>query len=228
MLPALVLILLFIILLFPQFWVQKVIKKYSSPIETLPGTGGELAKHLVDPFKLDGVSIKKVENGNDHYNPETKTIALSESNHDEKSLAAVTIAAHEFGHALQHNTNYKPLLLRTTLAKFAAAAEKIASVILIASPFAFILGKIPAVGLIMLLAGFTIMCLPVILHIITLPVEFDASFNRALPILSEGEYLSPSTMPIAKKILTAAALTYVSASLSSLLNFYRWFLILRR
>jgi len=228
MLPAFVLILLFIILLFPQFWVQKVIKKYSEPIKTLPGTGGELAQHLVKRFKLDGVSIKKVENGNDHYNPETKTIALSESNYNEKSLAAVTIAAHEFGHALQHKTNYKPLLLRTNLAKFAAIAEKIASVILIASPFAFILAKIPAVGLIMLLAGFTIMCLPVILHIITLPVEFDASFNRALPILSEGEYLSSSTMPIAKKILTAAALTYVSASLSSLLNFYRWFLILRR
>ena len=228
MLPAFVLILLFIILLFPQFWVQKVIKKYSEPIKTLPGTGGELAQHLVERFKLDGVSIKKVENGNDHYNPETKTIALSESNYNEKSLAAVTIAAHEFGHVLQHKTNYKPLLLRTNLAKFAAIAEKVASVILIASPFAFILAKIPAVGLIMLLAGFTIMCLPVILHIITLPVEFDASFNRALPILSEGEYLSSSTMPIAKKILTAAALTYVSASLSSLLNFYRWFLILRR
>ena len=228
MLPAFVLILLFIILLFPQFWVQKVIKKYSEPIKTLPGTGGELAQHLIKRFKLDGVSIKKVENGNDHYNPETKTIALSESNYNEKSLAAVTIAAHEFGHALQHKTNYKPLLLRTNLAKFAAIAEKVASVILIASPFAFILAKIPAVGLIMLLAGFTIMCLPIILHIITLPVEFDASFNRALPILSEGEYLSSSTMPIAKKILTAAALTYVSASLSSLLNFYRWFLILRR
>ena len=228
MLPAFVLILLFIILLFPQFWVQKVIKKYSEPIKTLPGTGEELAQHLINRFELDDVSIKKVENGNDHYNPETKTIALSESNHDGKSLAAVTIAAHEFGHALQHKTNYKPLLLRTNLAKFAAIAEKVASVILVASPFAFILAKIPAVGLIMLLAGFTIMCLPVILHIITLPVEFDASFNRALPILSEGEYLSSSTMPIAKKILTAAALTYVSASLSSLLNFYRWFLILRR
>ena len=228
MLPAIVLILLCIILLFPQFWVQKVIKKYSEPIKTLPGTGGELAQHLVNRFELDGVSIKKVENGNDHYNPETKTIALSESNYDEKSLAAITIAAHEFGHALQHKKNYKPLLLRTNLAKFAAIAEKVASIFLIASPFAFILAKIPAVGLIMLLAGFTIMCLPVILHIITLPVEFDASFNRSLPILSEGEYLSPSTMPIAKKILTAAALTYVSDSLSSLLNFYRWFLILRR
>ena len=85
MLPAFVLILLFIILLFPQFWVQKVIKKYSEPIKTLPGTGGELAQHLVKRFKLDGVSIKKVENGNDHYNPETKTIALSESNYNEKS-----------------------------------------------------------------------------------------------------------------------------------------------
>ena len=83
MLPAFVLILLFIILLFPQFWVQKVIKKYSEPIKTLPGTGGELAQHLVKRFKLDGVSIKKVENGNDHYNPETKTIALSESNYNE-------------------------------------------------------------------------------------------------------------------------------------------------
>ena len=226
MLPVLVLILLFIILLFPQFWVKKVIKKYSEPIETLPGTGGELAQHLINRFELDEVTIKKV--GNDHYNPETKTICLSESNYDEKSLAAVTIAAHEFGHALQHKTDYKPLLLRTKLAKIAAIAEKIASIILISSPFAFFLVKIPIAGFIMLLAGFTIMCLPIILHIFTLPVEFDASFNRALPILSEGEYLSESTMPIAKKILTAAALTYVSASLSSLLNFYRWFLILRR
>ena len=228
MLPVLVLFLLFIILLFPQFWVKKVIKKYSEPIETLPGTGGELAQHLINRFELDGVTIKKVENGNDHYNPETKTICLSESNYDEKSLTAVTIAAHEFGHALQHKTDYKPLLLRTKLAKIAAIAEKIASIILISSPFAFILVKIPIAGFIMLLAGFTIMCLPIILHIFTLPVEFDASFNRALPILSEGEYLSESTMPIAKKILTAAALTYVSASLSSLLNFYRWILILRR
>ena len=76
MLPVLVLILLFIILLLPQFWVQKVIKKYSEPIETLQGTGGELAQHLVKRFDLDGVSIKKVENGNDHYNPETKTIVV--------------------------------------------------------------------------------------------------------------------------------------------------------
>jgi uncharacterized protein len=95
-------------------------------------------------------------------------------------------------------------------------------------PFTLILVKVPAVSIIMLLAGLTIMCLPILLHIFTLPVEFDASFNRALPVLSEGNYIPESAMPIARQILSAAALTYVAASLSSLLNFYRWLAILRR
>jgi hypothetical protein len=114
------------------------------------------------------------------------------------------------------------------LASTAAIAEKIASFILISLPFTMMMVKLPAVSLIMLLAGITIMCLPILLHLFTLPVEFDASFNRALPILSEGNYLPESAMPMAKQILTAAALTYVSASLASLLNFYRWIAILRR
>ena len=228
MLPVLVLLLLIIIVFLPQFWVQRVIKQYNQTIDELPGTGGELAQHLVNRFELEDVSVEQTENGNDHYDPDSKTIRLSETNHNGKSLAAVTIAAHEFGHALQHHTNYKPLLLRTQLAKTAAVAEKIASIILISLPFTLILVKIPAVSLIMLLAGLTIMCLPIILHIFTLPVEFDASFNRALPVLNEGNYIPDSAMPIARKILTAAALTYVSASLASLLNFYRWWAILRR
>ena len=228
MLPVLVLLLLLIVVFLPQFWIQRVIKRYSQPIDELPGTGGELAQHLINRFELQDVSVEQTDNGNDHYDPESKTIRLSESNYGGKSLAAVTIAAHEFGHALQHHTNYKPLLLRTRLAKSAAIAEKVASFILISLPFTMILVKVPVVSIIMLLAGLTIMCLPVILHIFTLPVEFDASFNRALPILSEGNYIPDSAMPIAKQILSAAALTYVAASLASLLNFYRWVAILRR
>jgi Zn-dependent membrane protease YugP len=158
----------------------------------------------------------------------SRTIRLSEINHEGKSLTAITIAAHEFGHALQHHTNYKPLFLRTKLATTAAVAEKMASFILISLPFTVMMVKLPIVSLVMLIAGLTIMCLPIILHLFTLPVEFDASFNRALPILREGNYLPESAMPIAKKILTAAALTYVSASLASLLNFYRWVAVLRR
>lgn len=228
MLPVLVILLLIIIVFLPQFWVKRVIKQYSQNIEELPGTGGELAKHLIKRFELKDVSVEQTENGNDHYDPESKTIRLSETNHEGKSFAAITIAAHEFGHALQHHMNYKPLLLRTKYAKTAVIAEKIASFILISLPFTLMLVKIPAVSLLMLLAGLTIMCLPIILHLFTLPVEFDASFNRALPILSEGNYLPEQAMPVAKKILTAAALTYVSASLASLLNFYRWIAILRR
>lgn len=228
MLPALVILLLIIIIFLPQFWVKRVIKQYSQNIEELPGTGGELAKHLIKRFELKDVSVEQTENGNDHYDPESKTIRLSEMNHEGKSFTAITIAAHEFGHALQHQMNYKPLLLRTKYAKTAAIAEKMASFILISLPFTVMLVKLPAISLLMLLAGLTIMSLPIILHLFTLPVEFDASFNRALPILSEGNYIPEQAMPIAKKILTAAALTYVSASLASLLNFYRWVAILRR
>jgi uncharacterized protein len=228
MLTALAIILVLIIVFFPQFWVKRIIKQYDQQIDEIPGTGGELAKHLVKRFEMKDVTVEQTETAGDHYDPLTKTIRLSESNYTGKSFSAVTIAAHEFGHALQHHTHYKPLLLRTKLATFSAVAEKIASFILISLPFAMVLAKIPAVGLLMLLAGLTIMCLPIILHLFTLPVEFDASFNRALPILNEGNYIPEEAMPIARKILTAAALTYVSASLASLLNFYRWIAILRR
>ncbi len=228
MLTVLVILLLIIIIFLPQFWVKRVIKQYSQNIEELPGTGGELAKHLIKRFELQDVSVEQTDNGNDHYDPESRTIRLSEMNHEGKSFTAITIAAHEFGHALQHHMNYKPLLLRTKYAKTAAIAEKMASFILISLPFTVMLVKLPVVSLVMLLAGLTIMSLPIILHLFTLPVEFDASFNRALPILREGNYIPEQAMPIAKKILTAAALTYVSASLASLLNFYRWVAILRR
>lgn len=228
MVPAVILIILFCIIFLPRFWVQRVIKKYSRTIERLPGTGGELATHLIDRFNLENVAVEKTENGNDHYDPETKTIRLSENNYDGKSLTAVTIATHEFGHALQHHTEYKPLLIRTRLAKTAAIAEKVASCILVSLPFALILVKSPLFGVLTLISGLMIMCLPVVLHIFTLPVEFDASFNRALPILEQGDYIPESAIPIARRILRAAALTYVSASLASLLNFYRWIAILRR
>lgn len=228
MLTVIIIILLIFIVFVPQFWVRHVIKKYNQPIEELPGTGGELATHLVKRYQLENVNVEQTEEGNDHYDPLTKTIRLSESNYNAKSLTAITIAAHEFGHALQHHLHYKPLLLRTSLASKAAIIEKVASFILVCSPFMLILTKIPIIGLIMLVAGLSIMCLPILLHIFTLPVEFDASFNRALPVLSEGEYIPEPAMPIARKILSAAALTYVSASLASLLNFYRWWAILRR
>jgi len=181
-----------------------------------------------DVMRYLTIKVDALETDGDHYDPQSRTIALSPDIHDGKSLTAVVVAAHEVGHALQHKTNYGPLHLRWRMAKFVAISEKVASVLLVALPFVMVLTRIPIIGAFMLLAGIAILALPVLFHLITLPVELDASFNRALPILRKGQYLPESAMPAARKILTAAALTYVAASLASLLNFYRWIAILRR
>ena len=228
MLIGIVSTLLIILIFGPQLWSRHVLKRYNFPIDDLPGTGGQLADHLLSKFDIDDVQVEKGEQYEDHYDPENKIIKLSENYYDGKSLTAIVVAAHEVGHAIQHKTGFRPLFLRWRLAKFTYYAEKIASFILVVFPFALMLTRAPLFGATMLLAGVSIMLLPVIVHIVTLPVEWDASFQRALPILVAGEYIPPSAIPIARKILTAAALTYLAASLASLLNFYRWISILRR
>ena len=220
--------ILLVLILGPQLWTKYVFKRYDTLLDELPGTGGELAQHLITRLKLTGYNVEALETGGDHYNPENKTVCLSTDVYERKSLTSVVIAAHEIGHALQHNTGFKPLYLRWKLAKYIAFTEKTASIILVSFPFVTLLVKSPLVGVLMLASGILILVLPVIFHLITLPVEWDASFNRALPLLMEGRYLPQSAEPVARRILTAAALTYVSASLSSLLNFYRWIAFLRR
>ena len=155
-------------------------------------------------------------------------MGLGPNHYAGKSLTAIVVAAHEVGHAIQHKAGYRPFYLRWHLAKFTYYTEKIASFILVVFPFAAILTRMPLFSITLLLAGISIMLLPVLVHLITLPVEWDASFGKALPILIEGEYIPESAIPMARKILMAAALTYLAASLASLLNFYRWIAILRK
>ena len=221
-------ILLLAIILGPHLWTRYVFKRYDSTLDELPGTGGELARHLITRLGLGGFNVEALESGGDHYNPENRTVCLSQGVYERKSLTSVVIATHEIGHALQHHTGFRPLYLRWKLAKYIAITEKTASFILVSFPFVMLLVKSPLVGILMFASGILILFLPVIFHLVTLPVEWDASFNRALPLLIEGNYLPKSAEPIVRRILTAAALTYVSASLSSLLNFYRWIAFLRR
>lgn len=220
--------LLLTLLLGPQLWTRHVFKRHDAPLAELPGTGGELARHLLTRLNLTDFSVQALETTGDHYDPENKTVFLSPGVHEGKSLTAVVVAAHEVGHALQHFTGFKPLYLRWNLAKYIAFVEKAASVLLVSFPFVALLSKSPLAGGLMLVLGLAILLLPVVFHLITLPVEWDASFNRALPLLLEGEYLPRTAEPVVRRILTAAALTYVSASLFSLLNFYRWIAFLRR
>ena len=225
---AIAAILLILFIFGPQIWAKHVFKKYAVEIDAFPGTGGELAQHLVKRLELEDVHIEEGEQNENFYDPDNKLVKLSSENFNGKSLTAVTVAAHEIGHALQHKSGYKPLELRSRLARFSWYAEKIAAMMLVAFPFITLLTRSPPVGIFTLACGLTILILPVLIHLITLPVEWDASFKRALPVLVAGEYIPESAIPIAKQILTAAALTYLAASLASILNFYRWLVFLKR
>ncbi len=138
------------------------------------------------------------------------------------------IAAHEVGHALQDHDGYELLKDRTHLIKFAQKAEKAGSYLMLGMPILAGITRIPAVGLAVLVVAIGTMSVSAMVHLITLPVEWNASFRRALPILEEGGYLAPTDMEGARRILKAAALTYVASSLFSLVNMWRWIRLVRR
>jgi Zn-dependent membrane protease YugP len=221
------LLLLFALIYGPQYWVSRVLRHYSTEQDHYPGNGGELAEHLVNKLGLQGIRVEQTELG-DHYDPVDKAVRLSEQNLKGKSLTAITVAAHEVGHAMQHQLGYAPFKMRQQLVVFAGGAEKLGAFMMFALPVLALISRSPHVGLAMFAIGIGSMLLGTIVHLATLPVEWDASFKRALPILQEGRYISEFEQQHAKKILTAAALTYVSASLASLLNLARWIAILRR
>jgi len=226
--PYLVLILLLILLIFgPQWWAQYTFRRYAKPLQRIPGNGGELARHLLDRFEMQSVGVEKTEAGNDHYDPQSRTVRLSPDNYDHNSLTAVAVAAHEVGHAIQHQRGEALLQLRTRLVHVATAAQKFGAAALVIMPIAAILTRAPSAGILLLVAGVGSMFLATLVHLVTLPVELDASFNKALPILREG-YVSVDDEPKVRKILRAAAFTYVAGSLASLLNLWRWLALLRR
>ncbi len=215
------------LILGPGIWVQRVLAKYSKPEDRYEGTGASLARHLLDKHGLQSVDVETTESG-DHYDPIAKVVRLTPDKHDGRSLTAITVAAHEVGHAVQDHTSYAPLKWRTRLVGAMSGIEKVGAGVLVISPFLGILTRIPALGVLALLAGMTTLASSALIHFITLPTEFDASFNRALPMLDKHRILKSADRPHARRLLTAAALTYVSASLMSLLNIARWIAILRR
>ena len=223
-----ILLFLFIAVIFgPQWWAKRILTKYSRQRDDFPGTGGELAQHLLNGLNMAHVKVEITESG-DHYDPIEKVVRLTEPNWNGKSLTAVATAAHEVGHALQDHLGYEPLHVRTRLVKIAQVTEKLGAALMVMMPIMAILTRIPALSILMLLAGLATLGTSVIVHFVTLPVEWDASFRRALPILEKGQYISAKDQRAARRILTACALTYVASSLASLLNLWRWLAILRR
>ena len=221
-------ILIVLALIFgPSLWVKLVMGRHSSEKPEIPGTGGELAKHLIERFSLKDVKVEVTELG-DHYDPSEKKVRLLREHYESKSLTAIAIAAHEVGHAIQDQQGDKRLATRT---KMVPVVDKVArwSVIIISlSPIIGIVTRHPMPFSLLLLIGLLGFIARMMIHAVTLPIEFDASFSKALPLLKEGNYISQSDEKAVTSILRAAALTYVSAALADILNLGRWIVILSR
>lgn len=224
---AVLLVLLLGLALLPGLWVRRVLSRYAEPADRYPGTGGQLARHLLDRLGLQHVGVEATGQG-DHYDPADRMVRLTPDKLDGRSLAAITVAAHEVGHAHQDATGYPPLAWRTRLVRLAQPAERLGAGLMMLSPVAVAATRSPAVGALMLLAGLVGMTLTALVHLVTLPVELDASFRRALPMLDHGGYLQEGDHPHARRLLHAAAWTYVGASLMSLLSISRWIAIVLR
>ena len=220
-------LLIVAVIFLPGIWVQRVLSRYSRPDDRYSGTGAELARHLLDRYGMDKIGVEETDQG-DHYDPLEKVVRLTPDKFNGRSLTAITVAAHEVGHALQDHKGYKPLRYRTHLVKATQKFEKLGAGILMISHFIGALTRVPGLGILMFLGGLMTLGTSTLVHLVTLPTEIDASFNRALPMLDENKVLIESDKRHARKLLKAAAFTYVSASLMSLLNIARWFAILRR
>ncbi|MGB5164169.1 MAG: zinc metallopeptidase [Woeseiaceae bacterium] len=211
----------------PGIWVRRVLEKYSLPADRYQGSGASVARHLLDQHGLQSVKVEATEQG-DHYDPIEKAVRLTQDKYDGHSLTAITVAAHEVGHALQDSDGYTPLRLRTRLVRIVQPVERLGAGILMLSPFVGAITRAPSLGIVMFAAGFLTLASSTLIHFVTLPTEFNASFARALPILDRHQILKTVDRPHARRLLTAAALTYVAASLMSILNIARWWAILRR
>ena len=221
-----IIVLAIVVMFGPHLWARHVLSRYNRQ-EYFSGNGIDLARLVLERLDLKEVKVEVTASA-DHYDPSQKIIRLTKNTYGRKTLTSAVVAIHEIGHAIQDHTGYKPLKTRTRMIGTAQKLERIGAVIMMAIPVLAALTRAPSIGVLMFLGGLGTLGIPVLVHLLTLPAEFDASFNRALPLLRSGNYIPPEDIPAAKKILTACALTYVAASLIGLLNVWRWIRILRR
>src|SRR6185369_13511440 len=161
--------LLFLALLFgPQLWVRRVIARHGAERPDLPGTGAELARHLLDEANLPSVIVEPTDKG-DHYDPEAQAVRLTPAHYDGRSIAAAAVAAHEVSHAVQHARGEPAFARRLTLVKQLVWVERAASVILMATPLVFLLVKSPALAILQIGAGLALLAIRIAVHVTALP-----------------------------------------------------------
>lgn len=227
MIYALVVIVVLLLILAPQWWVRYVLSKYSRELDGMPGNGEELAKHLLKQYKLGKVKVEAAEEGADHYDPQDNVVRLSPSYLKGKSLTAVAVAAHEVGHAIQFNRDEPVSHLRKRYLAKAHRMQKLGISLLMILPLLGAAVRVPHVIGLTAFIGVMTMLISVFIYLAILPEEWDASFNKALPILEKGNYVPKQYLPAVRQILRACALTYVAAALADILRLWRWIALLK-
>lgn len=228
MILAILALILVALVYLPSFWVKRVMLAYGKEDQNIPGSGAELARHLIERFELSGIKVEETEPFQDHFDPREKAVRLGKDNYHGKSLTAVAVAAHEVGHAIQFHRNEKIFELRKKYLPTAQALSRAGIAIMWAFPVIGIVLRSPlAVGAV-IVTSLLLQLAGAFAYLIILPEEWDASFNKALPILIEGEYVDSQQLGAVKRVLRAAALTYFAAALANVVNIGRWFMILRR
>jgi Zn-dependent membrane protease YugP len=217
--------------LWAQFKVKATFSKYSQIMCSKNITGAGAAKLLMDVNSISNVTIEGIAGSlTDHYDPGHHVLRLSQPVYNQRSIAAIGVAAHETGHAIQHARGYGPLFLRSTLVPVANIGSTIGPWLAIAGLFAgsgSISGSITGLGSILFNLGIILFGAAVLFYLVTLPVEFNAS-SRALAILQENQVLSDEELRGVKKVLSAAAMTYVASALTAVMSLVRLLFLARR
>ena len=194
--------------------------KYSRFTTRRGWTGAQIAEAILRDHGISGVRVEPVAGKlTDHYDPRSRTLRLSEEVYHSSSMAAVGVAAHEVGHAIQHARAYGPLQFRSAWVPVANIGSGLSFVIILVA--LFLGGAATGAGQTAAILGVGLFATTTVFTLITLPVEFDAS-NRALATLQRGGYVTSEELTGAKKVLDAAALTYVAAAITSILTLLYW------
>ena len=218
-------VLFILITIIPIIWINTIFKKNDKILPNMPFDGYEFGDQLIKEFKLKDVRLEKTLIG-DHYDLEQKKVKVREERLKRKSLTSISIVCHEIGHAIQHAEGYSPLITRTKLVQNTQWINKISmAIIYIGFPLVFATGSLSLIkfcALIILLSTL----IGVIIHLITLEVELDASFNRAFPIIKKK--IPEVYHNSCRSVLRAAAFTYVVGVFKNLISLRMIWTVLSR
>jgi hypothetical protein len=207
----------------PQMWVKNTVARFSEVRTSRGAAGRDVARSILSEHGLDSVAVEIVDGMlSDHYDPAQRVVRLSPDVYQGNSVASVAIAAHECGHAIQHAKGYYPVVIRSSMVPMVNLGSNLGPMLLMV---AVMLGAFshaaPSMALSIAWAGVILYGLAVAFHFVTLPVELDAS-GRALKVLQTHNYLTSDEMSGAKKVLTAAAFTYIATALYALMELLYW------